>query len=203
MFSVSCLRLRQIVPVVSQTVRKKSLYNRSLQYFFTKNLLITNSVSSGIFMLFGDLIQQEIEYRRGLLDRRYDWARSARMCIVGTALGPMHHYYYLYLDKFIPKATFLTAMQKIFFDQLFASPGTIILFFLGIGYLEGKNTYKVGSELREKFVYVYLGDCIFWPPVQFINFYFLPSRYRVFYINFATMIFNVFLSYMKHDFKEK
>lgn len=81
---------------------------------------------------------------------------SARMCIVGTALGPMHHYYYLYLDKFIPKATFLTAMQKIFFDQLFASPGTIILFFLGIGYLEGKNTYKVGSELREKFVYVYL-----------------------------------------------
>lgn len=42
------------------------------------------------------------------------------------------------------------------------------------------------------------GDCLFWPPVQFINFYYLPTTFRVVYINLATVIFDVYLAYVKH-----
>lgn len=41
-------------------------------------------------------------------------------------------------------------------------------------------------------------DWSVWPPTQFINFYFLPVRYQVLYINAVTMFYNVFLSYIKH-----
>ncbi|XP_050343151.1 mpv17-like protein 2 [Nymphalis io] len=176
----------------------RSTFNRGVYYLFKKNLLITNSVSSGGFMLIGDLILQEIEFQSKILPKRYDWSRAGRMLLVGTLMGPMHHYYYIYLDKFLPKANLKTVAQKIMTDQLIASPLTILCFFYGMGYLEKKTFEQSTLEIKEKFRYVYGGDCLFWPPVQFINFYFLPTHYRVFYINVATMIYNVFLSFMKH-----
>lgn len=41
-------------------------------------------------------------------------------------------------------------------------------------------------------------DWSVWPATQFINFYYLPVKYQVFYINAVTMLYNVFLSYIKH-----
>lgn len=137
-------------------------------------------------------------------------------------MGPMHHYYYVYLDKIIPKVNLKTVFQKILCDQLFASPATILCFFYGMGILESKSFSDSTAEISQKFKYVYTvsnlltlnyyfllfmllkhfflfqGDCLYWPPIQFVNFYYLPTQYRVFYINAATMIFNIFLSYMKH-----
>ncbi|XP_072940873.1 mpv17-like protein 2 [Epargyreus clarus] len=198
MFTIRSLRItRVIIPLRSQS-RPKSSFYRGVNFFFKNNLLLINSVTSGGFMAIGDLVQQEIEYQSKISKHRYDWARVARMFIVGTFMGPLHHYYYLYLDKMLPLADIKTVLKKIMSDQLFASPGTIICFFYGMAYLERKTLQESTNEIKEKFKYVYLGDCLFWPPVQFLNFYFLPTHYRVFYINFATMIFNIFLSYMKH-----
>lgn len=144
-----------------------------------------------------------------------------RMFAVGTLMGPLHHYYYLYLDKMLPKVDIKTVVKKIVCDQMFASPATIVCFFYGMGIFEGKSISESTSELTKKFKFVYMvsnlygafillhnkfvlihflfqGDCLFWPPAQFVNFYYLPSEYRVVYINLATMVFNVFLSYMKH-----
>lgn len=77
------------------------------------------------------------------------------MFIMGTLLGPMHHYYYMYLDKILPKATIKTVLQKIICDQLFASPGTIFLFFTGMDLMEGKNIEQTMTEIKRKFVFVY------------------------------------------------
>lgn len=41
-------------------------------------------------------------------------------------------------------------------------------------------------------------DWCVWVPTQFINFYVVPVKYQVFYINAVTMFYNVFLSYIKH-----
>lgn len=46
---------------------------------FKRNLLLTNSITSGAFMAMGDIIQQEIEYQSHVLPKRYDWARTG-MC---------------------------------------------------------------------------------------------------------------------------
>ncbi|KAJ2947071.1 hypothetical protein O0L34_g16417 [Tuta absoluta] len=198
MFSKHCLQVRQVAAF--RKVHKStgsSLYERSIHYFFKKNLLLTNILTSGGFMGIGDMIQQEYEYRTHQT-HAYDWQRIKRMFLVGCFLGSLHHYYYLYLDILIPKTSLKTVIQKVAADQFFCAPLTIVLFFFGMGYLENKTLLQSKDELKQKFIYVYMGDWIFWPPVQCINFYYLPSQYRVFYINFATMIFDVFLSLMKH-----
>ncbi|KPJ09731.1 Mpv17-like protein 2 [Papilio machaon] len=181
----------------------KSFFHRGINILFKKNLLLTNSITSGAFMGIGDIIQQEIEYQSKVLPRRYDWPRTARMFIVGTIMGPMHHYYYIYLDKVLPYADVKTVVKKIACDQLFASPATLLCFFYGMGTLENKTLEQSTLEVKQKFVYVYMGDCLFWPPVQFLNFYYLPTHYRVFYINLATMLFNIFLSFIKHYDQKK
>lgn len=46
---------------------------------FGKYLLATNTLSSGLLMVVGDLISQEIEFRKGTLTERYNWKRSGMM----------------------------------------------------------------------------------------------------------------------------
>ncbi|XP_075971147.1 mpv17-like protein 2 [Anticarsia gemmatalis] len=197
MFALRCMTTRRTWEL-KHFVRKTSTFHRGINFLFKRTLLFTNSITSGGCMVLGDIAQQEFEYRSHLLPYRYDWGRAARMFIVGTLMGPLHHYYYLYLDKLIPKVNVKTVFIKIACDQAIASPLTLLGFFYGMGVLERKSLEQCTDEVKDKLLYTYMGDCIYWPPIQFINFYYLPTHYRVVYINVATMIFNVFLSYMKH-----
>jgi protein Mpv17 len=78
------------------------------------------------------------------------------MLVVGLAAGPTHHYWYLWLDKFLkPKQV----MSKILADQLLAAPFFAFFFFYGMGYLEGKNLQDSSQEFRTKFPTVYAVRC--------------------------------------------
>ncbi|KAJ8976584.1 hypothetical protein NQ317_010749 [Molorchus minor] len=81
-------------------------------------------------MLIGDIIQQEIEYRQKKLLERYDYGRLSRMFLVGLGLGPLHHYFYVWLAKVMPDRTISTIMKKLLIDQFIMSPLCIAAFFL-------------------------------------------------------------------------
>lgn len=78
------------------------------------------------------------------------------MLIVGGMLGPLHHYYYIKLDKLIPKVNLKTVLIKIAADQCVCAPLTILLFFYGMGVLENKTLKEISDEIKQKFKYVYL-----------------------------------------------
>lgn len=153
-------------------------------------------------MWLGDICEQEIEYRQGKLKERYDFGRMARMFIVGLGLGPLHHYYYLYIARIMPKRELKTVAIKIGLDQFLMSPICIAAFFYSMGALEMKPVAKMNNEIIDKFLDVYVMDWCVWAPTQFINFYFVPVKYQVLYINAVTMLYNVFLSYIKHRDQE-
>jgi len=164
---------------------------------FGKHLLLTNCVSCGGFFMLGDLIQQRIEMSQNP-GQQYDLKRSLRLSLVGLSQGPPHHYWYLYLDKFLPGRSLRTVNKKILADQLIAAPFFAITFIYGAGLLEGNSLRSCWSEFKSKFPTIYLFDWFFWPPSQGINFLFVPSQYRVLYVNGLTVLWDVFLSYIKH-----
>lgn len=86
-------------------------------------------------------------------------------------MGPMHHYYYVYLDKIIPKVNLKTVFQKILCDQLFASPATILCFFYGMGILESKSFSDSTAEISQKFKYVYTVSNLLTPNYYFFAVY--------------------------------
>ena len=55
-----------------------------------------------------------------------------------------------------------------------------------------KNSGSAHDSIRFQF------DWCIWPPSQYINFRWVPQAYRVLYVNVVTVIWDIFLSYIKH-----
>ena len=47
--------------------------------------------------------------------------------------------------------------------------------------------------------HLYVAEWVLWPPAQFINFYYLPTRYRVVYDNAISLIYDTYASYIQHS----
>ncbi|KYM96325.1 Mpv17-like protein 2 [Cyphomyrmex costatus] len=165
------------------------------QLLFGKYLIVTNTVSCGFMMAAGDVIQQRSEHWKKHCSHKYfpssvvaaspedekvaaisstyghDYIRTRNMMIVGLLQGPFHHWFYMLLDKVLPGRNAKSVLKKTFLDQSIASPTCLTIFFV---------------------------DCCFWPPTQCINFFFVPLHYRVLYTNAMTMVYDIFLSYMKY-----
>ena len=103
---------------------------------FGKHLLVTNTLSSGGFFVLGDAIQQRLEMTQNP-GRKFDFKRNFRLGVVGLTQGPPHHYWYVYLDKFLPGKSYGVVMKKILADQIFAAPFFAITFIFGAGLMEG------------------------------------------------------------------
>lgn len=78
------------------------------------------------------------------------------MFIVGLGLGPIHHYFYVWLGKAMPARTFSTVTKKIMIDQFIMSPICIAAFFYSLGVLEFKPIKECTAELKNKFAEVYV-----------------------------------------------
>ncbi|MPC54336.1 mpv17-like protein 2 isoform X1 [Portunus trituberculatus] len=166
---------------------------------FGRYLWITNTVTSGGMLAIGDAIQQQLEHARGVgTKHNYDVERTGRLFLVGVSQGPPHHVFYIWLDKVLPQKTGKVILKKIMADQFLAAPFFAVTFFLVAGLLEGHSFAESWKEFKKKFPAVYAFDWFLWPPSQAINFYLVPAPYRVLYINVVTVIWDVFLSYMKH-----
>lgn len=170
---------------------------------FKKYLLTTNTVSSGILLAMGDGISQYIEHKleQPTEDKpgmQFNWDRNLKMFVVGAAGGPLHHYFYAWLDVKYPGATLRTTTIKILYDQFVMAPLCIVIFFYTAGWMYGQSNSNCWNELKSKIAVILIADWMTWPAAQFINFYYLHPKYRVLYVNFVTMLYNVFLSYIKH-----
>ncbi|XP_025157459.1 mpv17-like protein 2 isoform X1 [Harpegnathos saltator] len=166
--------------------------------FSSKNLLYTN-VGISIFLSgTGDVIEQHYEILKGQWDK-WSFTRTKNMAISGTSIGIFCHYWYNFLDIKITGHTLNIVLRKVVIDQLICSPVCISIFFLTLAMLENSNLAKLKEEIQAKAHRLYIAEWIIWPPAQVINFYFLPTRYRVLYDNMISLGYDIYTSHVKYN----
>lgn len=166
--------------------------------FSNKFLLITNVGISLSLSTAGDLLEQHYEMYSGDL-KEWDRTRTTNMGISGVGVGVICHYWYKFLDRRMPGRTIRIVMQKIVLDQFICSPIYISAFFMTMGALEDKSIEDTWLEMKQKAWKLYAAEWMVWPPAQFVNFYWLPTRYRVFYDNIISLGYDVYTSQVKNN----
>ncbi|GMR32014.1 hypothetical protein PMAYCL1PPCAC_02209, partial [Pristionchus mayeri] len=164
--------------------------------FSPRFLLYTNTLTSCTMLCAGDALQQ-VGFSIEVLRDSYFF--TGRMTTMGLILGPMTHGWYKLLDGYSFRGfRSVVTLKKIVCDVAVAplfSSTTIT----GIALLEGKSAIDAMREYKQKFWHLFMLDLSVWPPVQFINFFFLPPSFRVVYVNCVVLAYNCCLSYIKHN----
>ncbi|KAI4491067.1 hypothetical protein M0802_010484 [Mischocyttarus mexicanus] len=166
--------------------------------FSSKNLFYTNVAISISLSAVGDIIEQHYEIIKGQWEK-WSPSRTRNMAVSGMSIGIVCHYWYRYLDSKLSGRTSKIVLKKVIIDQLVCSPLCISIFFLTVGLLEGSNLSELNYEIVNKAHKLYLAEWIIWPPAQVINFYFLPTKYRVLYDNTVSLGYDVYTSQVKYD----
>lgn len=165
--------------------------------FSRKYLLYTNVGISVTLSTTGDFLNQRFQIKKKEIDS-LDILRSRDVAITGLFIGPFCHYWYLFLDWWIPGRCYRLLAKKVIIDQLVCSP-VVIGLFLGITtLLEKKSLTAVKEECFEKGGKLYVAELAVWPPAQLFNFYFLPTHYRVLFDNAISFLFDIYFSRVKY-----
>nr|CAI5860417.1 unnamed protein product [Callosobruchus analis] len=171
----------------------KNANNVIRKAFSNKYLLFTNVGISCSLSGLGDIIEQHIEYSQEVVDQ-WDPLRTRNMAIAGLSVGAVCHYWYKHLDKLIPGQSLKRITMKVFVDMLIGSPLYLGAFFVTLNIAEGSTKEQFVDQFKDKSWKLYLAEWIIWPPAQFINFYFLSTKYRVLFDNGVSLMYDVFAS---------
>ncbi|ONK67036.1 uncharacterized protein A4U43_C06F14900 [Asparagus officinalis] len=175
----------------------------------------TQVVSSGFLWGLGDIGAQAITHRSITLNTqnpgskeefKINWQRVATTSMFGFAfVGPVGHYWYEYLDRFIrlrlqlqPK-TFKFVATKVATDGFIFGPLDLLIFFSYMGFASGKNTDQVKTDVKRDFLPSLLVGGTVWPIVQIANFRYVPVRYQLLYVNLFCLLDSSFLSWIEQQ----
>jgi len=172
----------------------------SCKKLFANHLFAANiGLSFGLSGL-GDLLEQRFEKKNHLRTGQINWVRTLHMSTAfGLTSGLLCHHWYHYLDRVVPGKGVRVVVQKIVLDQVLFSPVCIAACLLVAGKLERQTTSQLVNQTVQIGGRLYLAEWVIWPPAQFINFYYLPTRFRVLYDNIVSLAYDTYTSHIKHQ----
>lgn len=129
---------------------------------------------------------------------KIDMSSVKRYAIMGTVcISPLLTKWYSWLDGKFPCTTTPVVVKKLFLDQFVFTPFVVVVFYVGMSYLEGKHGPALFDELKEKGLQTFAMDCCFWLPASAINFIFVPAWLRVAFIGLSSFLWLNVLCWIK------
>eukprot|EP00071_Canis_lupus_P017546 XP_013963502.2 peroxisomal membrane protein 2 [Canis lupus familiaris] len=155
------------------------------------------SVHSGILSALGNFLAQMIEKKREKenCSQKLDVSGPLRYAIYGFFFtGPLNHFFYLFMEHWIPPEVPLAGVKRLLLDRLLFAPAFLLLFFLIMNFLEGRETAAFAVQIRRSFWPALCMNWRVWTPVQFININYVPLQFRVLFANLVSLFWYIYLA---------
>jgi protein Mpv17 len=92
----------------------------------------------------------------------------------------------------------VVGLKRTALDQIFAAPMLTSTFIFILQLLNGHSMEMAASRTRSVFVPVMWNNYKIWPAVQFLNMSVIPLQYRVVFVQFIAVFWNMYLSSKLH-----
>ncbi|XP_020019088.1 peroxisomal membrane protein 2 isoform X3 [Castor canadensis] len=116
--------------------------------------VLAKAASSGILSALGNLLAQTIEKKRRKDSQNLDLSGPLRYAVYGFLVtGPLSHYFYLFMEHWIPPEVPLARVKRLLLDRFVFAPAFLLLFFLIMNLLEFRVLF---ANLAALFWYAYL-----------------------------------------------
>ncbi|KAL2318224.1 hypothetical protein Fmac_032100 [Flemingia macrophylla] len=137
---------------------------------------------------------------------KINWKRVSTTSLFGLGfVGPVGHYWYEGLDRFIrlrlmlkPNSVRFVA-TKVAVDGFLFGPLDLLVFFTYMGFSSGKSVPQIKEDVKRDFLPAFVLEGGIWPVVQVANFRFIPVRYQLLYVNFFCLLDSCFLSWVEQQ----
>ncbi|RCV27208.1 hypothetical protein SEVIR_5G309100v4 [Setaria viridis] len=124
----------------------------------------------------------------------HDWLRALRMASYGLLLyGPGTYVWYQFLDRCMPKQTFVNLSAKVILNQIVLVPSVIAVVFAWNNLCSGKLS-ELPSKYQNDALPAFLYGVRFWTPVSVVNFWMIPLHARVAFMSTCAIFWNFYLS---------
>ncbi|XP_020232689.1 PXMP2/4 family protein 2 [Cajanus cajan] len=176
----------------------------------------TQVISSGLIWGAGDIAAQAVTHYTAkthvTIDEdekkefKINWKRVSTTSLFGLGfVGPVGHYWYEGLDRFIrlrlmlkPNSVRFVA-TKVVVDGFLFGPLDLLVFFTYMGFSTGKSVPQIKEDVKRDFLPAFVLEGGIWPVVQVANFRFIPVRYQLLYVNFFCLLDSCFLSWVEQQ----
>ena len=136
-------------------------------------------------------------------DMSFDWQRSARVAAVGFVVtGPcLYGWFNIALPRIVAFSLFdrLSKTQKAILgtaiDQSTFSWWIVSNYLFWVSYLQHRDLGQAVDNVRWNIMPSLIVNWTYWPLIMFLNLRLVPIAYRVITINFASIFWNLYLSW--------
>ncbi|PNJ05589.1 peroxisomal membrane protein 2 isoform X1 [Pongo pygmaeus] len=158
--------------------------------------VLTKATTSGILSALGNFLAQMIEKKRKQENSRsLDVSGPLRYAVYGFFFtGPLSHFFYFFMEHWIPPEVPLAGLRRLLLDRLVFAPAFLMLFFLIMNFLEGKDASAFAAKMRGGFWPALRMNWRVWTPLQFININYVPLKFRVLFANLAALFWYAYLA---------
>lgn len=178
------------------------------QGLLVSNPALTKSVSAGFVAFNGDVLAQVIE-RSMQKDKPIDVQRTCSVAMEGMLVsGPILHFSYELMDVMISHMSlncrWFEAFLQLFIDFFVLDSMFVATLMIISGVLEGRYR-DIPRELRTEYVGAVRGSwvsSVIMVPIQFLNFGFMPLRFRTIVTNMQDVVWSANVSYMAHRYRD-
>lgn len=148
-------------PILRHLSQSWESYNETLE----KRPLLVKSITAFFILGLGDMCAQGMEHATGVAaSTGVDWPRAARFGLFGLLGAPWSHYYFYYLDYYLPPTedpwTWTTAI-KLVIDQALQAPLLLAFIICALALMKGGGIAGARDDLQENYVDTLIANCTF------------------------------------------